>query len=528
MLYFNAAIDSEWNTLGNWWNDGAFTDPALALPTAGDDLEIWQPVLTVNTGIGFPYAQSVTVQTTGYLTQAIYNFVGGTLPGISFFGVSGWVTDTYYVAGRPSSLPESGTGYWFGQGYFIAGVVTLLPESGTGWDSILNDYFIAGVATSGAVDGNGSGFFGGLAYYQGVNVATGHNDHFYYVDNVQTDLDFGGYGLYDGIYYGGNPFPTLANGHYDSWTTTALDNNKFYLEGVETTLESSGSGVYLGHVYSGGTLQPTGYIDTADGTAGYYIDDVHTDLDSNGNGIWETRNYAYGVSLGQPGTDKRWLLYTAGVSDPLDWHLSSNWLSYSTDWEGGVGGEAGAIPTAVDNVRINGACPKYDSNMSATCDVLSVTTVDSFDYWESWGINCTTATISGINRLAINAATAISVTGTGVNYGSLTGPTTFSDTASNATENYSSAYHKGICNSATTFTDTSSNGGTLVPDGTAYGAYHLAIVVGTASFRDSSTNAGWCGDAVFYDAAKNMLGIQGTSTLSYSQGINGTGILGTL
>jgi hypothetical protein len=35
-LYYNTAVDSAWDTLGNWWNDDAFTDPALAIPANGD------------------------------------------------------------------------------------------------------------------------------------------------------------------------------------------------------------------------------------------------------------------------------------------------------------------------------------------------------------------------------------------------------------------------------------------------------------------------------------------------------------
>jgi hypothetical protein len=35
-LYYNAAVDNAWDTLGNWWTDAAFTNPALALPATGD------------------------------------------------------------------------------------------------------------------------------------------------------------------------------------------------------------------------------------------------------------------------------------------------------------------------------------------------------------------------------------------------------------------------------------------------------------------------------------------------------------
>ena len=182
MLYYNAAVDTDWNTLGNWWNDAVFADPALALPTAGDDLEIWQPVLTYDSNVGFPYAQSVTVQTSGYLSQAICNLIGGTLPyGISFLGVSGWIlspipaiADTYYVAGRPSSLPESGTGYWMGYGYYVAGVLTQLPESGSGYDYALGIYFIAGVPTNGLIDSSGNGFYDGHAYCNGLLLSLIH------------------------------------------------------------------------------------------------------------------------------------------------------------------------------------------------------------------------------------------------------------------------------------------------------------------------------------------------------------------
>ena len=520
MLYYNnATLDSEWNTLGNWWNDAVFSDPALALPTAGDDLEIWQPVLTVNTGIGFPYALSVTVQTTGYLTQAIYNFVGGTLPyGISFFGVSGWVTDTYYVAGRPSTLPQSGTGYWFGQGYFIAGVVTLLPESGTGWDAILNDWYIAGVATG--LDANGSGFYLGHAYYYGTAQPTGWNDYHYYVNDAQTALDSGGTGEDGGLYY--SAYPTLAEG----WQDYGLGND-WYIAGVATGLDSGGSGVYLYHAYYLGALQPTGWNGLF-----FYINDAETTLDLSGNGVWETRNYVGGVSLGEPGTDKRWLIFTNSDSS-YDASITANWNSVSTDWEGGTNTVAGAAPTAVDSCLINDVNP---SSGGLTCDHLQVTT-NGASYEYAYGIlsvSCVTATITGVNRMDITASTSITFTGSGINYGTLSGTTHFYGSSHNdwttAVVGFTTNFYYGTCSSGATFHDTSYNGGQIdAPVVATYsGIAYVAVVSGTATFRDSSYNLGKCTDAVFYDSAKNMLGIQGTSTLSYSKGINGTGILGIL
>lgn len=37
-LYFNAAIDSDWNTLGNWWLDSSFTVQATHLPRSIDSV----------------------------------------------------------------------------------------------------------------------------------------------------------------------------------------------------------------------------------------------------------------------------------------------------------------------------------------------------------------------------------------------------------------------------------------------------------------------------------------------------------
>ena len=40
MLYFNGAVDDQWETLGNWWTDSDCTSPAASLPTSNDDVFI--------------------------------------------------------------------------------------------------------------------------------------------------------------------------------------------------------------------------------------------------------------------------------------------------------------------------------------------------------------------------------------------------------------------------------------------------------------------------------------------------------
>jgi hypothetical protein len=37
-LYFNGAVDSDWDEIGNWWTSGAFTTQASALPTSSDSV----------------------------------------------------------------------------------------------------------------------------------------------------------------------------------------------------------------------------------------------------------------------------------------------------------------------------------------------------------------------------------------------------------------------------------------------------------------------------------------------------------
>ena len=100
--------------------------------------------------------------------------------------------------------------------------------------------------------------------------------------------------------------------------------------------------------------------------------------------------------------------------------------------------------------------------------------------------------------------------------------------------NFTTNYYYGTCSSGATFHDTSYNGGQIdAPVGANdSGIAYVAVVSGTATFRDSSYNLGKCTDAVFYESAKNMAGITGTSTqnnpAASGYGINGSAILGLI
>ena len=45
-LYFNAAVNTIWNTLGNWFTDSGFTIPAVSIPANGDTVYIESNVIT--------------------------------------------------------------------------------------------------------------------------------------------------------------------------------------------------------------------------------------------------------------------------------------------------------------------------------------------------------------------------------------------------------------------------------------------------------------------------------------------------
>lgn len=67
-LYYNNAFDTAWDTLGNWWNDDIFTDPALALPATGD---------TVYLSVGMTSGPSTAVTLAHiYVNAGIVNFTG--------------------------------------------------------------------------------------------------------------------------------------------------------------------------------------------------------------------------------------------------------------------------------------------------------------------------------------------------------------------------------------------------------------------------------------------------------------------
>lgn len=96
-FYFNGAVDDDWQTLGNWWIDSAFSAPATSLPTSADDV-IASASIASNSGSEptvanftlndptFNYVSlSVAIAVTGNATFNDGTSNGGTVTGNSTF-----------------------------------------------------------------------------------------------------------------------------------------------------------------------------------------------------------------------------------------------------------------------------------------------------------------------------------------------------------------------------------------------------------------------------------------------------------
>jgi hypothetical protein len=76
LYYNNAAVDYAWDTLGNWWNDAAFTSPAAALPTTGDTVYLSGAMLSgpsTSVTLAHIYVDNGSVNFTGAVGNATFN-----------------------------------------------------------------------------------------------------------------------------------------------------------------------------------------------------------------------------------------------------------------------------------------------------------------------------------------------------------------------------------------------------------------------------------------------------------------------
>ncbi len=152
-LYFNAAVDTSLDTLGNWWTNQACTTPASAVPTTGDIAEILATYAS-----GSLTADRMNVRGSTYASMDFSNW-GGTL-NVQEFHYYDTSTTAYYFGDKDiyfhdqSSLTDplftSGNGYywWCVDGVYSGGLVNgkvcylcSNPDNTYGIDNVLASSF---------------------------------------------------------------------------------------------------------------------------------------------------------------------------------------------------------------------------------------------------------------------------------------------------------------------------------------------------------------------------------------------------
>ena len=184
-LYYNAAVDTDWQTLGNWWTDDAFTTQASALPSSGDDVVMSancdinsssEPTV-VNLTVSGSFSFGIALTVTGMATFNDSSYNGGIVTGDATFNDNSH--NTNYVNGGATFNDSSYNNYYnpTGQPFGIATV-----GSATFNDSSFNIGTVTGDAT-----------FNDSSYSSGdVNASATFNDSSYNSGYVGFDATFSG------------------------------------------------------------------------------------------------------------------------------------------------------------------------------------------------------------------------------------------------------------------------------------------------------------------------------------------------
>ena len=127
-LYYNGAVDSDWNTLGNWWTSSAFATQASALPTSSDSVVL---SATCDTNGGSePTVVNFTLNDPS--SGAYYIAIAFTVTGNATFNGSSYNDST--VTGNATfndNSYNSGTGTVTGNATFTESSYTSTPAGGT-------------------------------------------------------------------------------------------------------------------------------------------------------------------------------------------------------------------------------------------------------------------------------------------------------------------------------------------------------------------------------------------------------------
>ena len=197
-LYFNGAVDSDWDEIGNWWTSGAFTTQASSLPTSSDsvvlsatcDTNSGSAPTVVNLTFNDSYSEyyiGIAITVTGNATFNERSFNNGTLTGNATFNDSSSNQDSSTVTGDATFNDSS---YNYGT---VTGDATFNDSSAnnggstvTG-DATFNDssYNYYGTVTENATFNHSS-----YNYYGTVTENATFNDSSYNQGTVTGDATF--------------------------------------------------------------------------------------------------------------------------------------------------------------------------------------------------------------------------------------------------------------------------------------------------------------------------------------------------
>ena len=204
-LYFNNAVDTDYGTLGNWWQSysaGVWSVPAVGLPTGDTDVIVNDPdALGIGGDTGDLICLTATFNDTSF--NQFVSITGDATFNDSSYNrysiITGDATFNDYAYSEGESIGGTTTysdgyhGAAIGSGHMYVGN----SIGGSGWVAYCSAYFIDGSGTN--LDINGDGVLAGSgALYSGGALAYGvYNGVFY--DAGWPSVGQGG----DGLYYDG-------------------------------------------------------------------------------------------------------------------------------------------------------------------------------------------------------------------------------------------------------------------------------------------------------------------------------------
>lgn len=333
-LYFNAAVNDNWNTLGNWWQNVGFTVPAVAIPTTGDTCEMYGQISTsptsplVYAAINWRTGQNManltnisaavvisfygTTYTEGNLNTAVFNnntFNDGDIATATFnnssYHQNGTITTATFNAGT----------------YSISTVINGTFNSGSSNQYILTNGTFAGgsngadgVVTTGVFTGSGGNGAGGIVVsgtFNDTSFNEGEVTTATFNDNAQNN---------NGGIVGTGTFNDDSVNNIGGTVTTATFNNSSLNEG-DCTTATFNNGAFN---ENGGTVVNATFNDDSQNSSGDITNGIFNDDSINEDNV--TNGIFNDNSIHFSGTVDYLSVTVIRTPNTNDWTLRNNFL----------------------------------------------------------------------------------------------------------------------------------------------------------------------------------------------------------